>query len=71
MKFMSGNLDEPSYFLDSNIWLYALIKSQDYRKHTIASSLVKSESISISTQVINEVCINLMRKAAFSEQQVH
>lgn len=60
-----------SYFVDSNIWLYALIQSQDINKHKIANQLVQSENIFVSTQVINEVCVNLIKKAAFSEQQVY
>jgi predicted nucleic acid-binding protein len=68
---MSGNLNATSYFVDSNIWLYAFIQSQDVNKHAIANQLVQSGTIFISTQVINEVCINLIRKAAFSEQQIY
>ncbi len=56
-----------SVFIDSNIWLYALIKNQqerDINKHEIAKQLLARDiDIHISTQVVNEVCINLMRKA--------
>jgi predicted nucleic acid-binding protein len=38
-----------SYFIDSNIWLYALIQSQDQRKHKIANEVSRSENIFIST----------------------
>ena len=52
-------------FIDSNIWLYALIQSQnDHEKRLKAKScIVEANGIIVSTQVINEVCINLMRKA--------
>ena len=54
-------------FIDSNIWLYALIKTQqerDVAKHDMAKKLLTRDvDIHISTQVVNEVCINLMRKA--------
>ena len=54
-------------FIDSNIWLYALIEDQnsdDEFKHILAKKLLlKNDNIEISTQVVNEVAINLMRKA--------
>jgi len=74
MKYMSAvNKSSKICFIDSNIWLYAFIQSQDAEKSTLAKSLLKNSKISIviSTQVINEVCINLMRKARFSEEGVH
>lgn len=60
-----------SYFVDSNIWLSAFIQSQDTNKHKIANQLVQSENIFVSTQVINEVCVSLLKKATFSEQQIY
>ncbi|WP_446011589.1 PIN domain-containing protein [Candidatus Electrothrix sp.] len=60
------------YLLDSNIWLYAFIKTQDADKSKIAKSLIqqKDSAIVISTQIINEVCVNLIRKAHFSEEKI-
>lgn len=62
------------YFLDSNIWLYVLLYDQDAqdinRKRERAISLTNGERSVVSTQVINEVCVNLLRKAAFSENQI-
>jgi predicted nucleic acid-binding protein len=59
------------YFVDSNIWLYAFIKSEQYQdKSKIANSIISSGNIVISTQVINEVCINLIKKAQFSEDSI-
>ncbi|BAZ33344.1 hypothetical protein NIES4074_58540 [Cylindrospermum sp. NIES-4074] len=58
------------YFLDSNIWIYALADNQTASKHEIACQLVDAEGVVISTQVINEVCINLIKKSSFTEQQV-
>ncbi|NJM72733.1 MAG: PIN domain-containing protein [Scytonema sp. RU_4_4] len=59
-----------NYFLDSNIWIYALANNQDVRKHDIACQLVDAEGVVISTQVVNEVCLNLLKKSSFTEQQV-
>jgi predicted nucleic acid-binding protein len=58
-------------FIDSNIWLYSFIDS--YReKYEIAKNLIKSkeEKIVLSIQVVNEVCVNLLRKANFDESQI-
>lgn len=66
-------IDSPrgdSYFADSNIWFYALNRSQDVAKHDTANRLLKYPGGWISTQVINEVCKNLIAKASFQEDQV-
>jgi len=57
-------------FLDSNIWIYALNQSQDIRKHQIANHLATQTGLYLSTQVINEVCVNLIKKGNFSENQI-
>jgi len=59
-------------FIDSNIWLYALIESQDKNKSNIAKEIIikNKKSIIISTQVINEICVNLIKKANFSEGEI-
>ncbi|WP_354635838.1 hypothetical protein [Planktothricoides raciborskii] len=63
-------------FFDSNIWLYRFLfdpdgdNSEEIRKHNIASNLTNSDSILISTQVINEVSAVLIKKAKISEIQL-
>lgn len=57
-------------FIDSNIWLYALLSGQDKRKSEIAKDLTLAEPRLISTQVINEVCVNLIRKDKYSEESI-
>lgn len=57
-------------FIDSNIWLYAFIDSQNPDKSIASRSVIQNNDIVISTQVINEVCINLIRKALFSEDKI-
>ena len=70
---MSGaEASSESCFIDTNIWLYAFIEGDDSGKSARAKSLIETQgAIYVSTQVINEVCINLIKKAHFSEQQVH
>lgn len=57
-------------FIDTNIWLYAFIKTDDPAKTEQAQRLIRSVNPVISTQVVNEICINLSRKAGFTEEQL-
>lgn len=69
---MTASSSQPTtYFVDSNIWLYAFNRKQDERKHQQAKNIVSRESVWISTQVINEVCKNLIQKANFDETQIN
>ena len=59
------------YFIDSNIWLYAFISnSKEKEKSKIAKQVILANNIAVSTQVINEVCVNLIKKAKFSEADI-
>lgn len=49
-------------FVDTNIWLYAFIKTQDPEKTVIAQSVLEISEIVISTQIINEMCVNLIKR---------
>lgn len=57
-----------STFLDSNIFLYAF-STKDINKQKVAASLVVKPT-AISTQVINEVSSNLIKKLKFSNNEV-
>ncbi|MBW4461917.1 MAG: PIN domain-containing protein [Nodosilinea sp. WJT8-NPBG4] len=64
-----------TYFLDSNIWLYALLKNrqstpEDLHKAQVSNHLIDAPGVVISIQVVNEVCVNLIKKARFNESQV-
>ncbi len=70
---MSVSKNKNFCFLDTNIWLYAFLLSEDeqeQKKSTIAKNLIKIQDIVISTQVINEVCVNLIRKSILDEQRL-
>lgn len=56
-------------FVDSNVWLYAFM-DQTSPKHASAIQLINQPNVLLSTQVINEVCANLIRKADYSEQEI-
>ena len=57
-------------FVDSNVWLYALIVAQNPAKTATAHALLSINTPVVSTQVINEVCRNLIRKARFSNDKI-
>lgn len=66
---MSG-LEPKLCFVDTNVWLYAFIQTQDQGKTALAKTIIQSSEIVISTQVINEVCVNLIKKARFDESGI-
>ena len=59
-------------FFDSNIWLYLLLEKESEKssiaKTYIESSILRNQVV-ISWQVLNEVCVNLLKKG-FTEQQI-
>lgn len=57
-------------FVDTNIWLYAFIEAQDPEKTRIAKSVLEMPEIAISTQIVNEMCVNLIKKIQFSEKDI-
>ena len=58
-------------FLDSNVWLYALSDQEEKRKEKAENLIEKNKKqICLSTQVINEVCLNLKRKSSFDEAEI-
>lgn len=63
---------EQRSFTDTNIWLYAFITSQDETKSNIARKLLAASPgrLVVSTQVINEVCVNMLRKAGADEARL-
>ena len=64
-------LHQDACFLDSNVWIYALTIQDDPTKTHQADQLINTyTSIAVSTQVINKVCVNLLKKAAFTEAEL-
>lgn len=62
--------NEPLCFIDSNVWLYAFIEPEEGGKSARARSIVQTADATVSTQVINEVCVNLVKKAGFAEADI-
>ncbi|HEX8845620.1 MAG TPA: PIN domain-containing protein [Pyrinomonadaceae bacterium] len=65
-----SNVEPKLCFIDTNVWLYAFIQSQDQSKTATAKTTIESSEIVLSSQVINEVCVNLIKKARFDEVSI-
>lgn len=70
MSVENSSLATRVCFADSNIWLYTFLKEQGETKSNLAKQAIQQNDTAISAQVINEVCVNLIRKAGFDEAQV-
>ncbi|HEM61337.1 MAG TPA: PIN domain-containing protein [Chloroflexi bacterium] len=59
-------------FVDTNVWLYAFIAGSDETKSKQARQLLQHNegSLLVSSQVINEVCANLLKKAHLPEAEI-
>lgn len=58
-------------FIDTNIWIYAFVDAQDTIKTQHARTLIRRErTICLSTQVINEITNNLLRKYHATEDVI-
>jgi len=56
-------------FIDSNLWIYAAM-ADGSEKSERARKLIENEEVVISTQVINEVSFNLLRKYHYTEAEI-
>ena len=58
-------------FVDTNIWLYALIQNNNNYRHQHAVKLfLQLDFPIINSQVIREICSNLKKKTPLSEEQI-
>jgi len=58
-------------FVDSNIWLYAFIRTSDPDKCDQARHVITGvRNIVVSVQVVNEVSVNLLKKARVAENEI-
>jgi len=62
--------DKPVAFIDTNIWLYALLDTGEAEKSSRAKEAITRTEPILSVQVINELCVNLIKKAGFTEEQI-
>jgi len=67
----AGSTNPTLAFIDMNIWLYAFSDSQDKLKTQQAKVLIRqTPQIALSTQVVNEVGANLLRKFQAAEPDI-
>ena len=62
--------ENKAHFVDTNIWLYALLDTGEAEKTEAAQALIKSSEAIVSPQVISEVCANLVKKAKMPEEEI-
>ncbi len=62
--------DKPVAFIDTNIWLYALLDTGEAEKSSRAKEVITQTEPILSGQIINELCVNLIKKAGFTEEQI-
>lgn len=62
-------MTDKRFFADSNIWLYAFM-SFESDKTNKSIEIISNTSAVLSTQVINELCVNLIKKAGYSESEI-
>jgi predicted nucleic acid-binding protein len=59
-------------FVDTNIWIYSLVQSDDptgdKRHHKAVALLTTLSRPTLNSQVIRETCSNLIKKSAFMEE---
>ena len=64
-------MSDNKMFVDTNIWLYAFVRTDAERnKNRAAAALIKKHLIVISSQIINEVCVNLIKKTRMDETAI-
>ncbi len=56
--------------VDSNVWIYAFMQGYDARIKTATKLIAETDTIILSTQIINEVCNILLRKHRVSNQTI-
>lgn len=64
------DVNEERCFIDTNILLYAFIEGDAKQKHIIAKSVIQKSDVVVSTQVVNEVCVNLLKKTSLLEKDI-
>ena len=47
-----------------------MVEGQDCLKHSRAQAVVQRTGVVVSTQVINETCVNLLKKARLAEAEI-
>ncbi|PDW00531.1 PIN domain-containing protein [Candidatus Viridilinea mediisalina] len=63
-----SQISQDLVFVDANVWLYAIIDTQDPAKTRVAKQVIENtRQLVVSTQTINEVCVNLIKNKFLDE----
>lgn len=62
--------EAPFSFIDTNIWYYSFVEQDDPVKSQKARELIRAVKPVVSTQVVSEVCANLLKKAHMAEDNL-
>jgi predicted nucleic acid-binding protein len=60
--------DTNPHFLDTSIWQHALLKNSTAEKIESAQALINLQPAILSTQVISEVCTELLKRRKLGEE---
>lgn len=58
------------HFLDTSIWLHSLLGKDKEKKFAASQDLINLQPALVSTQVINEVTTDLLKKGRQSEEDI-
>lgn len=56
-------------FVDTNIWLYMLDESDEV-KQNLSKRLINKNAVVITTQILNEISVNLIKKYGYTELMI-
>ena len=60
------------YFADSNVWFYSLSNEDEPKRHAAQKVIDEAgENLYFSSQIINEVSVNLKKKVKVDEEDIH
>ncbi|HOJ63979.1 MAG TPA: PIN domain-containing protein [Spirochaetota bacterium] len=60
---------QDNIFIDTNIWLYAFSDSNS-NKAKIAKNLIKKSNVCLNTQILNEICFNLIKNENYTDEEI-
>ena len=60
---------QDNIFIDTNIWIYAFSESND-NKSKLAKTLIKKNNIYLNTQVLNEICFQLIKNENYNDEEI-
>lgn len=67
MIYMS--VSRPPVLIDTNIWIY-MLDENDEVKQNLARRLINKNDVVVTTQILNEICINLIKKYGYTELMI-